>query len=184
MATKNSFGNSGNRWWVGLNVGSDQSTLIGTGSILSPNGYEPLPSGNATDDALFAAAAAKDAVPGAAPVTISVEHVNWYNINGPYSTKLLAYNAINAIKKAHPAPGEVQQVTAGGQGNAANGGGINPTSWEQAITDFISDLSSANLWIRAVKILAGGALVIVAISSMTGAGPAVVKKAVKAAPLL
>lgn len=41
-------------------MGSDQSTILGTGSFFSPSGYESLPSGNAADDAKFAAAAAKD----------------------------------------------------------------------------------------------------------------------------
>jgi hypothetical protein len=178
----NTYGNSGNRWWVGLNVGSAQSTIFGTSSILSPNGYESLPSGNAADDAKFAAAAVRDK--GAtSPVTISVENVKWFNINGPYATQALANAAIPAIQKAHPAPGEVQQVTAGGSSNAANGGGINPGSWE----NFLGALSSQNTWLRVAKVAIGAGILFVGIAKLTGMDQKVgsfAETAVKAAPLL
>lgn len=182
----NSYGNSGNRWWVGLNTQSSQSTVFGTGSILSPNGYESLPSGNASDDTQFAAAARKNAG-SKSPVIISVENVNWYNINGPYASQSAANAAIPAIQKAHPAPGEVQQVTAGDQGSAAQGGGVNPTGFEQGISSFISDLTNANLWIRAAKIGVGGAILIVGLAKLTGSDQKLgkaVSAGVKAAPLL
>lgn len=177
----NTYGNSGNRWWVGLNTASDQSTVFGTGSILSPNGYESLPSGNASDDAQFAAAAKKNKG-SANPVTISVENVSWYNINGPYATQKLANAAIPAIQKAHPAPGTIQQVTAGGQGNAANGGGLNPDTF----TGIISALTSANTWIRVAKVTVGSIILIVGLVKLTGImnDNGAVKKVLKAAPLL
>jgi hypothetical protein len=172
------YGNQGNRWWVGLNVGSDQSTVFGTGSILSPNGYESLPSGNAADDKQFAAAAAKNK--GAAkPVTISVEHVDWFNINGPYPTQAKANAAIPAIQKAHPAPGEVQQVTGGGQQNAANGAGISLANVET----FFADLASQGTWIRVAKVVVGSVMIIVGLLKITGADKAVTTAA-KGAALL
>jgi hypothetical protein len=152
------YGGSGNRWWVGLNTASDQSTVFGTSSLLSPNGYESLPSGNAADDKQFAAAAVKDKG-SSAPVTISVENVSWFNINGPYTTQAAANAAIPAIQKANPAPGAVQQAT-----------GVNPTSAEQAVEDAYSTLTSSGTWIRVAKVAIGGVLVIVGLAKMTGAG--------------
>lgn len=152
------FGGSGNRWWVGLNTRSDQSTILGTSSLLSPNGYESLPSGSAADDRQFAAAAAKDKG-SPSPVTISVENVSWFNINGPYTSQKAANAAIPAIQKAHPAPGEVQQVT-----------GANPTGAEQAIVDAYHTLTSSGTWVRVAKVIIGGVLVIVGLAKLTGAG--------------
>lgn len=166
----NVYGNNGNRWWVGLNVGSDNSTVFGTGSILSPNGYESLPSGNATDDKLFAAAAAHNAT-AKKPNTISVEHVDWFNIRGPFTTQAAANAALPAIAKANPAPGEIQQLTGGGQNQAANGAGFNPSS----ITNFLGALTDANTWIRVLKVVVGGGLMLIAVSKMTGAGSVISK---------
>ena len=163
------YGDKGNRWWVGLNTRSDQSTILGTSSILSPNGYESLPSGNAADDRQFAAAAAKDKANPAAPVTISVENVSWFNINGPYPTQAKANAAIPAIQKANPAPGEVAQL--------ASASGL-PTDWEQAITDAYGTLTSSGTWVRVAKVVIGGVLVIVGLAKITGAG-AIIEKAVK-----
>lgn len=139
------YGNGGNRWWVGLNVGSDNSTVFGTGSVLSPNGYESLPSGDAADDAQFAAAASHNAT-AAKPNTISVQHVQWFNIRGPYADQATANKAIPAIQKANPAPGEVQQVTAGGQSGAAAGGGVNFSSVQNALTGFYDKVTDGKMW--------------------------------------
>jgi hypothetical protein len=185
MATKNTYGNSGNRWWIGLNVGETggQSTIFGQPSSIfvgKPSGYESLPSGNAADDAQFAAAAKKDAVSGATPVTISVENVQWYNINGPYSTQVLANAAIPAIQKAHPAPGEVAQA-------ASNTGLPNPLAWEQSLEGVLSNLTNLNLWIRIAKVAIGGTILIVGLAKLTGADQkagSVAAKAVRIAPLL
>lgn len=51
-----------------------------------------------------------------------------------------------------------------------------------SVTDFLSGIASANLWIRVAMVTGGGVMIILA--SMTGAGPSVVKTAVKAAPFL
>jgi len=164
------YGGSGNRWWVGLNTGSDQSTLLGTSSLLSPSGYESLPSGNAADDAQFAAAAAKDKANPASPVTISVENVSWFNINGPYPTQAAANAAIPAIQKANPAPGEVQQLT-----------GADPAGAEQAAVDAYHALTSSGTWVRVAKVVIGGVLVIVGLARITGVGQEVATAATAAA---
>jgi hypothetical protein len=167
MAT---YGNKGNRWWVGLNVGSDQSTILGTSSLFSPVGYESLPSGDAVDDAKFAAAAGK-------VTTISVENVNWYNINGPYVTQAQANAAIPAIQKAHPAPGEASQVVdaATGQPQSANSVS-NPLDFLKNVAggigeigDVVHTLTEANTWIRIAKVVAGGLLLLIGLAHITGA---------------
>ena len=185
---KNVYGDKGNRWWVGLNTAVNNKTVFGTQSPVgggeifnpAPSGYESLPSGNATDDALFTAAAKKNAVSGAKPVTISVENINWYNITGPYPTQARANTAIPAIQKANPAPGVVQSAA-----NALGVGGV--LSWEQSIQNFIGDLTSQNLWIRVAKIVFGGGMLLLGIAKLTGADQkigGVVHKATKLAPLL
>ena len=157
------YGDGGNRWWVGLNVGSDQSTILGVSSILSPVGYESLPSGNAADDAKFAAAAKKDAVSPSSPVTISVENVSWFNIHGPYPTQKAADAALPAIAKANPAPGELSQLydaaTSKPQSNNVAG-----------LANLIGELTSSGTWIRVAKVIIGGVLVIVGVAKLTGAG--------------
>jgi hypothetical protein len=154
---------AGNRWWVGLNVGSDQSTIFGTGSILSPNGYEPVGSGDATDDALFAAAAAYNAT-ASKPNTISVQGVKWFNIRGPYSSYDQAAAALPAIAAANPAPGEVQQVTAGGQQSAAAGGGVNFSSIQNALTAFYDKLTDGKMWRSLGWLLLGALLIIIGLA--------------------
>lgn len=166
MAGTAVYGGKGNRWWVGLNVGSDQSTVFGTGSLLSPSGYESLPSGNAADDAQFAAAAAKDK--GAAkPVTISVEHVSWFNINGPYTTQAAANAAIPAIQKAHPAPGEASQIVDAATGQPQS------TSSAAGLTTLLGDLTSEGTWLRVAKVVVGSLMIIVGLLKITGADRAV-----------
>ena len=159
----NTYGDSGNRWWVGLNVGSDQSTIFGTGSILSPNGYESLPSGNASDDAQFAAAASYDASNPSKPKTISVENVSWFNINGPYPTQAAANAALPGIAKQNPAPGEFQQITAGGQQSAAQGGGINFSSIQNALTAFYDKVTDGKMWRSLGWIILGVVLMFIGI---------------------
>lgn len=160
------YGGQGNRWWVGLNVGSDQSTIFGFNSLLSPVGYESLPSGNAGDDAQFAKAAAKNKG-SANPVTISVEHVDWYNINGPYPTQKAADAAIPAIQKAHPAPGELSQIVDSATGQPQS------TNSAAGLTTFLADLTSQGTWIRVAKVVVGSVLIIVGLLKITGADRAV-----------
>ena len=182
------YGNSGNRWWVGQNIGETGSnqTVLGTPSLNQlnplanvPSGYESLPSGNASDDIQFANAAKKDAN-SKSPVTISVENIQWYNIQGPYTSQAAANAAIPAIQKANPAKGTVAQAT-------QNAGVPNPLTGLDAIGAFFGSLGEANIWIRGAKILAGGVILIVGLAKLTGADKAaggIAKKAVEVAPFL
>lgn len=190
------YGNDGNRWWAGMNVGEtgSQSTIFGTPSIaalnpFSPSGYESLPSGNAADDAKFAAAARKNKHSNA-PVTISVENVEWFNIQGPFTTQAAANTAIPAIQKANPAPGVLGQTERDNAGNPVGNAAKAAEDAASAITSvegFLSTLGDRNLWIRVTKILVGGVILIVGLAKLTGADNKVggiVKKAVTVAPLL
>ena len=183
MPTK--YGPNGSRWWVGQNVG--QTGLVGSIND-APSGYESLPSGNATDDALFASAAAKDKG-SKTPVTISVENIKWYNIQGPYTSQAAANAAIPAIQAGSPAQGTVKQLAGSGLPVVAPvASALNTAqSWEQALIDFLQGLTSANLWIRVAKVTVGGVILIVGISKLTGldekAG-SIASKAVKIAPFL
>jgi hypothetical protein len=56
-----------------------------------------------------------------------------------------------------------------------------------SVVDFLQGLTSANLWIRVAKIIAGGAILIVGLVKLTGADKkagGLAAKAVKVAPLL
>jgi hypothetical protein len=60
-------------------------------------------------------------------------------------------------------------------------------SWADGLAGFLSDLTSANLWIRVAKIGLGGAILLVGLAKLTGADQklgGITAKAVKAAPLL
>lgn len=55
------------------------------------------------------------------------------------------------------------------------------------VTGFLHGLTSANLWIRVAKVIAGGVILTVGLVKLTGLesrAPAIIGKAVKAAPLL
>jgi hypothetical protein len=178
----NTYGDSGNRWWVGYNT-AQENVLNPQAGINTPSGYESLPSGNATDDALFAAAAVINA--GAKnPNTISVENISWFNINGPYTTQAAANAAIPAINKAHASGGVAQQVAAAAAGTASPGaGGGSGTS----VLGFLGALSSANLWIRVAKVAIGGTILLIGLAKLTGMdknATGLAAKAIKAAPLI
>lgn len=188
----NTYGDSGNRWWVGLNVGEggSQKTVFGTPSIsalnpFTPSGYESLPSGNAADDAQFAAAA-KHNKGSTNPSTISVENVEWFNIQGPYTSQAAAQAAIPAITKANPAPGVLGQVAKDNSSNPL-GAAANAATDISSTVGFLSTLGEANTWIRVAKVVAGGLILIVGLLKLTGADKAIggaAAKAVKVAPLL
>lgn len=97
------FGDSGNRWWVGWNHA--QGNRASFPSLSGPNGYEAFPSGSAADDA----AIVKAGVGG----TLSLHNITWDIKGGPYATKAAANAAIPAIQAASPAPGTVAQVASG-----------------------------------------------------------------------
>ena len=172
----NKYGDSGNRWWVGQNVGGSAAEKNPLGDAIvpiasplipgtPPAGYESLPSGNAADDKKFAAAALADKA--GAHTTITVEGIKWYNINGPYTTQAAANAAIAGIQSKTPAQGEAGQVV----NNVANLLG--------KITGGIIDFSGTNFFLRALKVVVGGVLVIVGFMRMTGAENAITKVASK-----
>lgn len=191
----NTYGDGGNRWWIGQNVGESgsQKTIFGTPSLSAlnpsvPTGYESLPSGNAADDAQFAAAA-KSNKGSKSPNTISVENVEWYNIEGPYTTQAAANAAIAAIQAAQPAKGTAGQVAADNNSNplgTAAGAAASAESDVSSIEGFLSGLTSANLWIRAAKIGIGAIMITVGLVKLTGIASSngLAAKAVKIAPLL
>jgi len=196
----NKYGDGGNRWWVGQNIGEggSQKTILGTPSLgalnpFSPSGYQSLPSGNAADDAKFAAAAKKNKG-STNPNTISVENIQWFNIQGPYTTQPLANAAIPAIQKANPSPGVLGQVAKDNSSNPLGAAANIASDATQAgstaigtVENFLQGLTSRNLWIRVAKITIGGAILIVGLAKLTGADKAVgglASKAVKVAPLL
>jgi hypothetical protein len=184
----NVYGQNGNRWWVAYNTSQQDRTILGTsvGNPLTttPSGYESLPSGDAADDAQFAAAAAataKLATPFAAGKgpTISVENITWANVNGPYTSQSLANAAIPAIQKAEPAPNSIAATSVGSAVSSAE-------SDVSSIEGFLSGLTSANLWIRVAKVALGSIMIIVGLVKLTGiaSDSGLVQKAVKVAPLL
>ena len=171
-----------NHWWVGLNVGSDQSTILGTSSLLSPSGYESLPSGSVADDALFMAAAVKDKG-SSSPTTITVEGVQWFNIQGPYATQAQANAAIPAIQKANPAPGAASQLVdvATGQSQSTNSVS-DPLNYLADVGDFFHRLTEAATWERVGEVAAGLVLLYIgmkALTQSTNAGQAVKKSSHK-----
>jgi hypothetical protein len=68
----------------------------------------------------------------------------------------------------------------------AQNGKSNPSqgsTWEEALKSFLGDLTSQNAWIRAAKIIGGGAILLIGVAKLSGAG-GIAAKVVKAAPLL
>lgn len=181
----NTYGDSGNRWWVAYNTSQQDTTALGSpvGQPLSsaPSGYEALPSGNAADDKQFAAAAAATKSKGPQSAgkgpTISVENITWANVNGPYTSKAQANAAIAGIQKAAPAPSTAQVAEQN----------IPGASDVSSVVGFLSTLGEATTWIRIAKVVAGGMILIVGLLKLTGADKAIggfASKAVKVAPLL
>ena len=110
----------------------------------------------------------------------------WHELNIPGSAT--AAQAAAEAKKEFPTgktptnaaitPARVASTAASEAGQAT---GIT------SVVQFLSGLTSANLWIRVAKVIAGGVILIVGLVKLTGLdsrAPAVVQTAVKAAPLL
>ena len=124
----NTYGDTGNRWWVGWNHAQGNRATFP--SLSGPNGYEAFPSGSATDDA----AIVKAGVGG----TLSLHNITWDIKGGPYSTKAAANAAIPAIQAADPAPGAVQQAT-----------GVSIPSFssvESALSAFYDKVTDGKMW--------------------------------------
>jgi hypothetical protein len=81
------------------------------------------------------------------------------------------------------AVGDIIGATGTAVGAVATGVATGLPSWEGAIGTFLGDFTSASLWIRAAKVIIGGALLLVGVAKLTGAG-GVAAKAVRLAPLL
>lgn len=164
------YGQNGNRWWVGLNVGSD-STFSGADTFGTPGAYQTVASGNASDDAQFAAAAAFNKT-AAQPNQISVQHIIWYNINGPYASQSQASAAIAGVQASHPAPGEIRQVTAGGEANAAAGGGTDLTLFSDvthALSAFYKELTNYRVWRSLGWLILGVVMIFIGLFMWIGA---------------
>jgi hypothetical protein len=84
---------------------------------------------------------------------------------------------------ATQAIGDIATATGAATGAVATGVATGLPSWETAIGTFLGALSSASTWIRVAKVTIGGAMLLVGIAKLTGAG-GVAAKAVKIAPLL
>lgn len=168
-----------NRWWVGLNTAVNNKTAFGTGSPIGggeifnpePSGYESMPSGNASDDMAFAAAAKKNAAGGpGTPVTISVENINWYNVRGPYKTQAEANAAIPGIQNANPAPGVLGSIANSGIPGLSQGAGAlqDVQSWGQAIVDIEKRVTDPQWWLRVAEFAIGAGLILVGVLRLTG----------------
>lgn len=182
------YGSGGSRWWTGQNIGEtgSGSTIFGTpsGGFVNPfipSGYESLPSGNAADDAQFAAAAVKNKN-NSHPVTISVENVQWYNIQGPYATQAAANAAIAGITV--PPEGVTGQVASDNSGNPLGGIVSFAGTILNGFTTVFSGLSGTNIIIRGAKIVIGAVVMVIGLAKLSGVTPGIVGTAVKAAPLL
>lgn len=133
----NTYGDNGNRWWVGYNTA--QGDLAKFPSLSGPSGYEAVPSGNAADDALFVRARARWASGAHANTdTTSIENINWLVPGGPYTTKAAAAAAIPGIQAANPAPGALQQ--------AANSAVPGLSDTASAITDIWAKVRDGKMW--------------------------------------
>lgn len=134
----NTYGNSGNRWWVGWN---HAQTINATFPSLSgPNGYEAFPSGSAADDA----AIVKAGVGG----TLSLHNITWDIKGGPYATKAEANAAIPGIQAASPAPGAIAQAAPAF------------SSVQNALSAFYDQVTNGKMW-RSLGWLLGGVLLII-----------------------
>jgi len=161
------YGNNGNRWWVGENITNQNS--LRTSNFFSnnaPSGYQSFPSGDAADDAQIVAAGPTPdpSQPGA---TVKNLHaIDWVGVHGPYPSQKAANAAIPAIQKANPAPGAVQQAT-----TAAT------TGWTHNIEQWL---------VRGFEMLLGAALIVIGLAKLasdTPAGKAAIKIGTKAALL-
>jgi len=167
------------QWFVADNQTGGISALINPAG--KTNGYQAVHAGNATDQALFAAAAANNKN-NPNPNTISVENISWYNVQGPYATEAQANAAIPAIQKANAAPGEVSQIAQGSGplAAAASAAGTigDPLDYLADVGDFFHRLTEAATWERAGEILVGVIILYIGIKSLsegTAAGNAAKK---------
>jgi hypothetical protein len=153
-------------WFVGYNTDQGSEASVGqmvTGS--SPSGYESLHAGNVADNAQFLAAAATNKV-ATKPVTISVENISWWNINGPYATQAQANAAIPAINKANPSQGYASQLADSAQGKSATTPVTNPLDYLEDVGDFFHRLTEAATWERVGEVAVGVLLLYIGVKAL------------------
>jgi uncharacterized membrane protein YccF (DUF307 family) len=141
------YGDAGNRWWVGWNHA--QGDFASFPSLSGPSGYESFPSGSAADDAAIVAAGTGG--------TVSLHNITWTILGGPYATQAAADAAIPAIQAAAPAPGAGQQVT-----------GVNFGSVQDALTAFYRTVTDGKLWRSLGWLLLGVVLLFTGIGLLIG----------------
>jgi hypothetical protein len=110
--------------------------------------------------------------------------------NGPFTSQAQAQSNVNGASGwttagiiAGAAIGEIAGNTQGGaitgeKTGTAVGNSIN------SVSQFLTGLTSGNLWIRVAKVAIGGVILVVGIAKLTGIEKGIVGTAVKAAPLL
>jgi hypothetical protein len=95
---------------------------------------------------------------------------------------------VTGVKASTPQSNVATAANAGAAVAAAPAAAVNAADTAiGSVEDFLQGLTSANLWIRVAKIIAGGAMLLIGIAKLTGlsnkAG-SIASKAVMAAPLL
>lgn len=80
----------------------------------------------------------------------------------------------------------ISQLNSQSGGTLAAAGNVwsSITSWQQAFGDITGALTSSALWIRIIKVIGGGILLIVGAAHISGFDKGIIGKAVAAAPLL
>lgn len=105
-------------------------------------------------------------------LVITGEHTN-VNVTGPFASRAIAQAKIPS--GAHTGP-YTPQFAGQAKPQAPS---VPSLTGVAAIGDFFSRLGNANTWIRAVKVIAGGALIIIGVSHMTGANNKIARTARK-----
>lgn|SRR5487761_99591 len=169
-------------WWV-VSPGGNQSNGANSQVIQTAQG-------SAEDNALLSGG------------TVKVGSSNLARYLGPYQTQqqaktakpdsslqfagsLIGLGATSAIAgaTANPALGSVAPAVGAATGTAA--GAIGSTIG--SVANFLQGLTTANLWIRVAKIIAGGAILLIGLAKITHLDQkvgSVASKAVKVAPFL
>jgi hypothetical protein len=110
--------------------------------------------------------------------------------NGPFSSQAQAQSDVNGASgwttAGIIAGAAIGEVAGNIQGSAVTGesAGTSVGNSIDSVSQFLSGLTSANLWIRVAKVAIGGVILIVGIAKLTGVEKGIVGTAVKAAPLL
>lgn len=159
-------------WWVLKPAGESE------GSLLSPAKLK--------DTIIISAgqgSAEDKAIANNQPVTLGGKQ--WNRHEGPFATQQQAQKAsppsgLQFIGQAIGIVGAAGANAAGGGIPSVSGVGVgNPLSGLAAIGDFFQRLTQANTWIRVGKVIAGGALLLIGLAHITGAGNAVATAARK-----